>query len=474
MAQAQPTSLSDYLKKKNGVQSTNTAQPQTLSAQPSTTQSVTANQNTGSGLNLPTYNAPNVNTKGMSERDKQGAIAEGAQGAYEDFLKGSSEAYYQEQQALLEQARNQRLTELQKAYDQAVSDGKMSKEEAERQLTQEIESINADAYRQSQATELSGQTRGIGNSQQMLALQQGDARFANNQRSDARVARDERISKITERINQITNNYNLDVSGANSAYNTGLQQAQAQAMGQYNEGMANMSMEQWKSAQEMQNSLTMLDEQTRKQMEIMAKQQGYDLEKMSVQQKYQLAQMAKQQQYTQDNMAKQQEYTQENMNLQYKLDLGKMKTQHGYDMQKINTQYQQDLNKMAKQHGYDMSKLSTQHKNQLSQISAQKNASIAQANAQRDAEMQALRNSYLNPNSSEYKIREAQINEANEQAISQYYNKAMIDASATMATERGGKVPSMQDAINGNWNSAYGNSNNSSGFFDSVSRMFGN
>lgn len=346
------------------------------------------------------------------EREEQNI--QNSQQQFKDFLKGSSDSYYETQKAMLDAQKAERLTELQKALDQAIADGRISEEEAQKQLQAETEAINSDAYLASQATDLSAQSRGIGNSQQLLAMQMGDQRHANDLRSDARVARDERINQIKERLSQIKNNHNLDVALTNDQYNANLRGARGQADMMYNQGMSEMNMAQYKQALETKGQLTVQEQEQLNMLERMEKQYGYDLSKMAVQQ----------------------QYTQDNMNLQYKLDLSKMKTQHGYDMEKIDTQFKNDLSKMAKQHGYDMSKIGAQHRNQMASISASHKNAMAQANAKKQAEENQLKNSYLDPNSWEYKVRMQQINESHTNAYDQAYNKAMGEAKGIFEAEQ--------------------------------------
>lgn len=367
---------------------------------------------------------------------------------YTKFLNEQRNSYIQEQTAIANSGKTQQLNDLQKSYDQALLDGQKQQTDVEDQFVENTGAINDEAYLQSQQTELGAQQRGIGNSQQLLALQSGDKRNTQNLMNENRIARDKRINDIKTRISQITNEHNMNVSEVNTLYNNNLQQINAQASQMYTQNMANMTLEQYKHALQMKGQLTLQEQEQLNTLERMETQQGYDLSKMAVQQ-----------QYTQENMAKQQQYTQDNMNLQYKLDLGKMKTQHGYDMEKIDTQFNNDLTKMAKQHGYDMSKIGAQHANQMAQINAQRKSAMAQADAQRKAQESALKNAYLNPNSSEYKIRMAQIDESHKNAYDQAYNKAMGQAKGVYEAENYTK----NSANFGTYTSGTGHTSGSSG-----------
>lgn len=318
---------------------------------------------------------------------------------YKDFLRSSSDAYYSNQQAMLEQQKAEKLSQLQKALNEAQAKGEISQQEAQRQLEREKEAINQGAYLNSQATELSAESRGIGNSQQLLAMQQGDKRHAEGLRSDARTQRDERINTIKDRLAQIENAYNLDVSTTNSAYNTGLQQARAQADMQFNQGMTNMNMQQYKNALQMKNNLTMEEQRQLNALERMEQQQTY---------------------------------TQDNINLQHNLRLDQMKTQQGYDLEKIDIQFDNQLDAMAKQYGYDLKKIGQQNANRLAQIKEQKNAQIEAQEKAYEQERQRVKDSYLNPSSDEYKIRMAQIEASEQEALNKYHQQALYESLNTV------------------------------------------
>jgi len=413
-----------------------TAVPQTVQAtQPSggaTGQPVTAPQS------APAPQQTAQVTQQSSALQQQEQTLNQAYEDYKNFLIGSRDSFYDEQKSMLEGARDQRLIDLQKALERAVADGEMSQQEAEKQFQRNVDAIQDGAYLNSQATNLSGEQRGIGNSQQLLAMQQGDQRHTQSVMQEARTARDDRINEIKHRISQITSEHDLDVIGTNSAFNSDLARANAQANQMYFQGMGNLSMSQIQSAQEMKNSLMMLDEQTRKQMEIMAKQHGYDLDKMSISQQYQLAQMAKQQDYTKENMAINQGYTRENMATQQKYTLEQFAKQHGYDLQKMSTQQQYQLAQMATQNGYniDMANLNFGHQKQLSQQEYQQ--ALSKAEHSTKLQLDATRQEYdmamqrelakYTPGSQEYQIRKGQLEAEREALITEMHSKLMYDA----------------------------------------------
>jgi hypothetical protein len=235
--------------------------------------------------------APTVQAVPSSKMAQTDASLEKAMNNYREFLRSSSDAHFTEQKAMIQTSLEQQLNRLEKAYDEAVRQGKMSEEEAAEQFEENVKAINEDAYINSQLTELSAQQRGIQNSQQMLAMQQGDQRHTQSLRDENRRARDKRVNDIKDRIAQITNEYNLDRHEANTTAELAIRQAQAQADQMFNTGMSQLNLMQYQSYLETKQNLTIQEQQHL----------------------YVLQQMAQQQQYTQDNMYLNQQFTQDNM-----------------------------------------------------------------------------------------------------------------------------------------------------------------
>jgi len=385
-----------------------------------------------SNLQLPTPQTPtqtSTKVQTPSTKGKTGIDADLANAMlqYQDFLSNAKDDFLNAQTAQLEAMRQQQITDLQKALFEAVQQGQIDMDDAQKAYQDAVEQINQNAYLSAQQTNLSGQERGIQNSQQMIALQQGNQRATAKLRNDAVTARDDRLADIRNRIAQVTNNFNLDVTNANTQYNQGLLQAQAQASQMFNQGMSDLTLGQYKAYLELKNNLTLQEQEQLNILERMEKQYGYDLNKMKVQHGYDLENMSVQQKYDLQKMAKQQEYTRSNMALQQKYDLAKMKTQHGYDLEKMAKQQSYDLQKMAKQYGYDMAKISKEQQNAIARINAQASAQMKAQNAAYLAQRKAVEASYT-PGTPEYKIRMAQIEEANDQAMRQYANKALFDS----------------------------------------------
>lgn len=407
---------------------------------------------------------------------------EDALAEYKEFLKQQTDSSYDSQKAMLDTQKAQRLADLKKALDRAIADGELSTEEANKQFAENVDAINEDAYMNAQATDLSGAQRGIGNSQQLLAMQQGDQRHQAGLTNDSRTARDDRISSIRQKITQITNENALDVSVANESHSNALLSARAQADAQYASGMSQMNMEQYKQALQMKNQLTMQEQAFLDEMAKMEKQQGYTKDNMKLGQQYELDKMKQGQQYTQDNMKLgqqyeqanmklgqmfeqdnmqlSQKYTQSNMNLQQKLDLSKMSTQqsyalqslakqYGYDMSKMNASQLHEFNIIARQHGYakemtginqsfEMGMQQNQFRHAKDMSAEEFSQSLQKMRHQFTLDSQAELNAYdlavkrelekLKPGTAEYKIRQGQLAQEREALVQEQHTATSYDA----------------------------------------------
>jgi hypothetical protein len=448
------------------------------------------------------------NMKGEEEAQQEESQADidARMKAIEEFLKGSSDSFYENQEAMLDNQREQQITDLLKAYEDAIAQGEMSIDEAEEQLQANMSQINENAFNQEQLSRNMAQEMGIQNSQQSMGMRASDNQRTNEFKQDATSERDSRINTLKDRIANITKQKDLDVAQAKNDYSTGLRQAQAQADQMFNENMTNLKMEDLSAFRQNEYDISKMNTQQRMQMEQMAKAFGYDLEKMSQQQIYAMEQFAKQhdydlekmnlgQEFDLDKMKQQDEYNKENIDKQHEqdkekmeigkqYDLEKMKQQnayelgqmnqqqkyqleqmakaYGYDLSKMGTQQQYtliqmakqngyDLNKMQQAHGYDLEKMSEQYsydsslqdqsyENQ-SNLSAQEfsqrlKTMSEQAKIDRESELQAYdlaverELAKYTPGTSEYKIREEQLNQERESLISEIHASTSYDAMA--------------------------------------------
>ena len=251
---------------------------------------------------------------------------EGKLGAMGKYLGTQHDAYLKTQQAQLGKARDTQVAELQKALEDAVTDGSISVREAEKAFTEQKAEIEKGAYRQAESSQLMMGDLGIQNSQQAVGLMQGD-----NARSNALINknvtdRDMKISNIRDRLSAVKNKTSIDISTANANYNYGVAGAQGQADMQYSTQMFDMYNTEYQTnkaqnfqmgmqndaqafQQTMQNDAQKFEEAMQNDtqgfqermankaqeftLEQYAVQHGYNLKTMSVQQKYQLEQQYK-------------------------------------------------------------------------------------------------------------------------------------------------------------------------------------
>lgn len=330
------------------------------------------------------------------------------------MLQQSANSSFQSQQALMQQALHQQITELQKAYENAVTEGNLSIREAEQQFNAQKQEIEKHAYVDAQATALAGEDRGIANSQQMLGLMQGDQARKNSMLNQNVSERDLRINNIKDRIKNLGTQKNLDMASANAQYGYGLAGARAQTDAQLQQQLAEMQMQNY---------------------QINRQQQG------------QLELAGLNQLYNQQNMAREQAYNVENMNTQQRMQLEQMAKAFGYDLNKMSVQQQYQLAQMAQSFGYDSA---------MQQAGFAHDSSMRKANFQNDLFMmyeqsrmrqeQELREYDLaverelakyDPNSREYQIRLGQLQDGRDALITELGTKYSVEAMVQDFAENG-------------------------------------
>ena len=200
-----------------------------------------------------------------------------------------SGAYMQQQQAMLEATRQNQLANLQKAYSDAVAQGKMSIRDAEDQYVQQLNAINQAAYQDAERTKLYGQNMGLSNSQQMVGLMQADNARKNSLLNQNMTIRDKRINDIRDRINAITAQRDLDIANVNAQYDAGLQQAMATAMMNMGNNAFGLLQNDYLANREHQRALELSNIEYERAKEMMDKEQRFALEKMEKEYGYSVA-----------------------------------------------------------------------------------------------------------------------------------------------------------------------------------------
>lgn len=262
------------------------------------------------------------------------------------LLQNSANSQIDSQTALLSQARDKELADLQLAMQEAINQGQLSVKEAEKQYESAKAGVLNQAYTDSELTNLRAHDRGIQNSAQMIGLQQGDNYRRDSLLNQNLTTRDEQINAINNQLEQMKYQNAVGQSQANASYGYGL----AAATGQINADMYDkLSGMTWEDYQRIAG-------------------QEFGLQQGQINQQYSLEQMLQQQQYAKDNMSQAQQYTQQNMATEQNYTQTNMDKQQGFDMTKLSTQQKYTLEQMAKSFGYDLSKMSTQQQYTLSQM----------------------------------------------------------------------------------------------------------
>lgn len=326
---------------------------------------------------------------GSSFGDAQGGILKDG---IKENIGNQSDAQIKEQSAIINQNAENEIVNIQKAYDSAVAQGQLSQEEANRQFEENKEAIYQQAYRDTQSTELSASSRGIGNSQQLLGLMAGDNARKNSNVGDARQQRDTRINDIRSRIDEISLHRDLDVSNIESSRDSQLLQSKsaidANRYGQMNQmDMGELQdFRQHQNQKELQqggfdHESNMMDKNQEFTQDNMEVTHGYDLEKMTKSERHDFGMMAKEHGYDIEKMTKSEMHevdmlnrnqvnTVNNMNRQQEHTLQQFATTHGYDLEKMSVSQKYELIQMQANYGYN-SKLSDQGYRQDSKLSNQ-------------------------------------------------------------------------------------------------------
>lgn len=264
--------------------------------------------------------------------NRQNANSDARMGALEALLQKGADGQMASQEALLGQARDAQILELQKALEDAVSEGNISVREAEAQFEEQKGAIEQQAYQDAERTGLMSQERGIQNSAQAIGLMQGDNARKNSLINTNMSTRDRRVNDVRDRVKAIKNKSALDIANANANYGYGMAGAKGQIDSQMNQNLFNMGLQDYQ----------------------MDREQQFGLDSAGMQNRFQQGQMAQQQKYAQDNMKMAQGFDIAKMNLQQKQQLAQMAQAFGYDLDKMSVQQQYQLANMAQSFGYDM------------------------------------------------------------------------------------------------------------------------
>lgn len=295
------------------------------------------------------------------------------------FLTQGANSQYSSQQAMLGQARDQQIAELQRSYASAVEEGKISIREAEKAFEEQALTINTNSFNDSERTAVMAQDMGLQNSAQAMGMHASDTARQNSLLSKNISEREQRINNVKDRINTLTTQKDLDITSANSNYNYGIANQRGQIAQGLLSNMFNMGYEDHNQRQQQMAQISQLGLQDELQREQMAINQQYGLANMAQQNQYQLGQMGVQQGYDMQKMGVQQQN-----------ELAQMAQAFGYDINKMSLQQQYQMAQMAQSFGYDSALQSSSQQFQAGQNELERGFKMQQF----QAEQQALADNY--------------------------------------------------------------------------------
>lgn len=304
---------------------------------------------TGDVSNMPGYAPP--------ERPK--FDAQGAKDQFNNHLQSSADGFLQSQTAQIEKMAASQLAELQKAYEDAIAQGKISVREAERQFEEGKKAIEQQAYNDSEGINAHAQQRGIQNSQQMVGLQMGaDAR--KNSTLNSNVSdRDMRINNIRDRIDAISKQKDIDSARVNAERDYNILGAQGQAQQMVSQGMSQFMQQDYFNQQNMEHDYNMSDNQN-----LFA---DYMANKNNA---FQEGMQDKSNAFQEGMADKQHQYNKEYKNIDFNNDLFKMATQQGYTIDNMNQEQIFALDKMAQSNKYTVENMHLGHGMDLEKLEA--------------------------------------------------------------------------------------------------------
>ena len=320
-------------------------------------------------------------------------------------LQMMSQAQLQQQKAMLDAQLNQQIMALERAYAQAIQDGKISVRDAKEQFDMEKKEVERQAYLDAERTQLYSQEMGIQNSQQMVGLMQGDNARTNELHQTARLQKERRINDISDRLNRVKQDVEFGRIDAQNQHQTGMAQSTGAINAQMYQNMFDMQRDEFNFQRNQQGQLDMMNVQNQYNMNTIGREHELKLEQMAH---------------------------------AYNLDLGKMKAQtretlqimevnHGYDVEKMAIAFQQDLKKMATQHGYSASLQSQAHRNAMAQQSQRAAHAIQQEERQYQVALgRAL--SELTPGTPEYKVAQERMKRESDARKASIWEEAQMTA----------------------------------------------
>ena len=357
----------------------------------------------GGGQGNQGYNQPSGGGGREPVRDEKYFDDERYRNDYENTMRDNADSFFDLQKSEFDRLLSKQISDLEMAYAEAVNSGKLSVREAEAQFEAQKSEIEQSAYQQAQSTKAYGNEMGIGHSQQMIGLQQGDNARTNTMNNTNAGDRDKRINDIRDRIDMLTKQKDLQVTQANTEYGYNIAGARAKADQQYNQSMSEFMNQDYFTKMGMGHDRDMAGIKQQYDRENMDKQQDYNKENMDKQHEYGKENMAIEQGYRKENMKVEFENRFKELSEQSRLRINEMTVGHGFDMKKMEQSLKDAIQLEGVKYGHSASLSAQQNNARMREISA--NAMKAIEAEQRAYDLSVKRESAkYNPNTPEGKI----------------------------------------------------------------------
>jgi hypothetical protein len=251
-----------------------------VSVHPSTPAKSTGTVSKSSGSTASKSSAPSTPSApsappAPSQAELQRQAFEAQKQAILNSLKANSDAFYNNQVAQFGKTKESALADILRAYNQNLDTENQNTQVVNHDFEDQQGQINTSAFNQAQMTALLAQQNGIGNSQQMLGLQQGDAFRRDQQVQGAMTERDRRIADIQTRLANLMSQKGLDENKVNSEYDYNLASARAQADQMYNQGMTDFNTNVFNQDRTFQHDADMANLDNQLKLQQMAQQHAY-------------------------------------------------------------------------------------------------------------------------------------------------------------------------------------------------------
>lgn len=278
-------------------------------------------------------------------------FADGAQGYYNSQQPNPPKAYANSgfnldtfmqgymkyiQNAINEGKKSEQLLANQRMEQDLLAQNQ-SQRDAEKNYTDEINTINQGTYNASEDAKIRGMERGITYSAQQAGVEAGVASRAINNKQQAQQVRDLNLTTIKEKINAIKSGNLTELQSIEAKYNSQLQQALGDAYMKGSERGWNLS-----------------DMYTQRDWAVEDREdnQSHDTDMADLNNQYNNENREDQQTHDKEMAEINQRYAQDNMSLSQKYELQQLDVKNQYDQQIIAKNFENDLKRLGIEQSY--------------------------------------------------------------------------------------------------------------------------